>query len=129
MGICLLMVDNSANTLMCKNIYHSHYDDCAGSECSSGRCNWDWRFHRSLAPLKQIPASDPAPPSDFLLSPFPHCASFILPELGCILNENVAFFINASHEILGQDTLLHPSGFITDLPSSMPYSQNCWKNH
>jgi len=51
--------------------------------------------------IKQIPASDPAPLFCFLLSPLPHCASFILPELGCILNENIAFVINASQEILG----------------------------
>ena len=39
-----------SNYYMCKNIYHSHYSDCARSKCSSGWRIQDWYFHWYLVP-------------------------------------------------------------------------------
>jgi len=49
-GYLPIEVKQLSNYYMCKNIYHSHYSDCASSKCSSSWRIWDWYFHWYLVP-------------------------------------------------------------------------------
>ena len=61
-GFCLDRIRDS-EILLVQN--HSLFilHDCAGSY--SGRCNWDWYFSLASRAIKQVLASNPAPPFSF----------------------------------------------------------------